>query len=659
MKQYILKKPDARISFKVDYRSELNEEQYRAVTAGDGPILVIAGAGSGKTRTITYRVAWLIELGIRPEEILLVTFTNKAAREMLQRVEHITGLNLKTLWGGTYHHVANIILRRHANLLGYTHDFTILDTTDTKDLIDMCIDELKIDTRKKRFPKGEVIREIFSFTVNTESSLEKAILKKAPHFSDLIETIKVVKDYYDNKKKAINSMDFDDLLTNLKKLLDENKEISEKYTGLFKYILVDEYQDTNKLQADLIDKLASKHKNLLVVGDDSQSIYSFRGANFTNIITFTERYPNAQIYKLETNYRSTPQILTLANSSIRYNTKQYPKTLRSVQPDGEMPAIVPVVDVYEQAEFVAQRILELRGEGVPLDEIAVLYRAHFHSMELQLELTRRNIPFFIRSGIRFFEQAHVKDVVSFLRLTINPKDELSLKRVLKLFPGIGKNTAEKLWETVMNSREPASVFSSPDIIDPLGAKAHAGWKKFSGIYMNLNKEGIQNIPAEQITVVLNNFYSDYLYSAYPNADERRQDIEELAGYAKRFSSTVDFLAQLSLLTEITGEDIIAEDERDEALTLSTIHQAKGLEWEHVFIIWLSEGRMPSPLSLSTQEELEEERRLFYVGVTRAKKGLYFIYPRMIEQTHRTIIAKPSRFIMELDRDSYEIWRVDR
>lgn len=658
MKQYILRKPEHKVSFKVNYRSELNDEQYSAVTADGGPILVIAGAGSGKTRTITYRVAWLIESGIRPEEILLVTFTNKAAREMLQRVEHITGLNLRALWGGTYHHVANIILRKHATLLGYTHDFSILDTTDAKDLIEMCIDELKIDVKKKRFPRGEVLREIFSFAVNTESSLENAVLKKAPYFGDLIETVKLVKDYYDNKKKTINAMDFDDLLTNLKKLIEEEQNIYEKYTLLFKYILVDEYQDTNKLQADLIDKLASKHRNLLVVGDDSQSIYSFRGANFTNIITFTERYPDARIYKLETNYRSTPQILTLANASIRYNTKQYHKTLRSVQPDDELPAIVPVDDVYEQAEFVAQRILELREDGMSLDKIAVLYRAHFHSMELQLELTRRNIPFFIRSGIRFFEQAHVKDVVSFLRLTINPKDELSLKRALKLFPGIGKSTAEKVWEIIVNSPQLESISLSPEIINQFGTKIQEGWKKFLEIYTDLNKEGIKNTPTKQLTVVLDDFYSDYLHSAYPNADERKQDIEELAGYAKRFSKTADFLAQLSLLTEITGEDIIAEDERDEALTLSTIHQAKGLEWEHVFIIWVSEGRMPSPLSLSSQNELEEERRLFYVGVTRARKGLYLIYPRMIEQTHRTIIAKPSRFLQELDRNTYEIWRIN-
>lgn len=659
MKQFILRKPDSQASFKVDYRSELNDEQYAAVTADGGPILVIAGAGSGKTRTITYRVAWLIESGIRPEEILLVTFTNKAAREMLQRVEHITGLNLRALWGGTYHHVANIILRKHADLLGYTHDFTILDTTDAKDLIEMCIDELKIDVKKRRFPNGEVLREIFSFAVNTESSLENAVLKKTPYFKEEIERIKLVMTYYDEKKKRINSMDFDDLLTNLKKLLDENQYIYEKYSSQFRYILVDEYQDTNKLQADLIDKLASKNRNLLVVGDDSQSIYSFRGANFTNIITFTERYPDAQIFKLETNYRSSPQILTLANSSIRYNTKQYHKTLRAVRPDYELPAIVPVDDVYEQAEFVAQRILELRENGISLDRIAVLYRAHFHSMELQLELTRRNIPFFIRSGLRFFEQAHVKDVVSFLRLTINPKDELSLKRALKLFTGIGKSTAEKLWEILSISSDPLSLLVSPDTGKHFGQKIHEGWKRFSEIYTDLNKEGIKNIPAEQLTVVLDDFYGDYLHSAYPNADERRQDIEELAGYAKRFSSTADFLAQLSLLTELTGEDIIAEDERDEALTLSTIHQAKGLEWEHVFIIWLSEGRMPLPLSLNTQEELEEERRLFYVGVTRAKKGLYLIYPRMIEQPHRTIIAKPSRFIMELDKTTYEIWRVDR
>lgn len=659
MKQYLLKRPSQKISFRVNYSSELNEEQYSAVTAGEGPILVIAGAGSGKTRTITYRVAWLIESGVKPEEILLVTFTNKAAREMLQRVESLTGLNLRALWGGTYHHIANIILRRHANLLGYTNDFTILDTTDAKDMIDMCIDELKIDVKKRRFPKGEVLRELFSFAINTETSLENAILKKTPYFADLIEWIKAIKDYYDNKKKMTNSMDFDDLLTNLKKLLDENQNVYEKYATLFRYILVDEYQDTNKLQADLIDKLASKHRNLLVVGDDSQSIYSFRGANFQNIITFVDRYPDAKVYKLETNYRSTPQILALANSSIKNNTRQYHKTLRAVQPEYALPAIVPVDDVYEQAEFVAQRILELRDEGVPLHEIAVLYRAHFHSMELQLELTRRNIPFFIRSGLRFFEQAHVKDVVSFLRLAVNPKDELSLKRALKLFPGIGKSTAEKLWEMLSIASDPAGLLMSGETGKNFGSKIHDGWKKFADIYKTINEEGIKEIPSEQIQVVLDKFYSEYLITQYPNAEDRKDDIEELAGYAKRFSNTRDFLAQLSLLSELTGEDIIAGEERDEAIVLTTIHQAKGLEWEHVFIIWVSEGRFPSPLSLNTQEELEEERRLFYVGVTRAKKGLYLIYPRMIEQTHRTIIAKPSRFIMELDRDTYEIWRVNR
>lgn len=659
MKQYLLKRPSQKISFRVNYSSELNEEQYSAVTAGEGPILVIAGAGSGKTRTITYRVAWLIESGVKPEEILLVTFTNKAAREMLQRVESLTGLNLRALWGGTYHHIANIILRRHANLLGYTNDFTILDTTDAKDMIDMCIDELKIDVKKRRFPKGEVLRELFSFAINTETSLENAILKKTPYFADLIEWIKAIKDYYDNKKKMTNSMDFDDLLTNLKKLLDENQNVYEKYATLFRYILVDEYQDTNKLQADLIDKLASKHRNLLVVGDDSQSIYSFRGANFQNIITFVARYPDAKVYKLETNYRSTPQILALANSSIKNNTRQYHKTLRAVQPEYALPAIVPVDDVYEQAEFVAQRILELRDEGVPLHEIAVLYRAHFHSMELQLELTRRNIPFFIRSGLRFFEQAHVKDVVSFLRLAVNPKDELSLKRALKLFPGIGKSTAEKLWEMLSIASDPAGLLMSGETGKNFGSKIHDGWKKFADIYKTINEEGIKEIPSEQIQVVLDKFYSEYLITQYPNAEDRKDDIEELAGYAKRFSNTRDFLAQLSLLSELTGEDIIAGEERDEAIVLTTIHQAKGLEWEHVFIIWVSEGRFPSPLSLNTQEELEEERRLFYVGVTRAKKGLYLIYPRMIEQTHRTIIAKPSRFIMELDRDTYEIWRVNR
>jgi len=656
MKNYTLKKPETPLSLSVDYYKELNAEQYATVTSGNGPVLVIAGAGSGKTRTITYRVAWLLESGVRPEEILLVTFTNKAAKEMLHRVERLVGINISALWGGTYHHIGNVILRRHAKLIDYSEGYTILDATDSKDLIEMCVDELRIDTKKKRFPKGPILREIFSFSANTEHSLETSVVRKTPHFVDLIDEIKLVQEFYNDKKKQMYSMDFDDLLLNLRRLLMEHRDILDYYAGIFKHILVDEYQDTNKLQAELLDMFASKHRNILVVGDDSQSIYSFRGANFANIMGFPERYKDTKIFKLETNYRSVPQVLALANSSIKWNSNQFHKTLHPVRERGDKPGIVPVRDVFEQSEFLAQRVLELRNEGCSLNDIAVLYRAHFHSMELQLELTRRDIPFYVRSGLRFFEQAHVKDVLSFLRLSINPRDELSLKRGVRLFRGIGKAMADKLWMMITSSDNPAGVLLSKDTAGEFSLNAREGWGKFSEVCAALEKGGIKGLPSEQIAEAMNQFYGEYLSSVYPDYYERQQDIEQLSEYAKRFKSTDEFLSQMALLSEISGEDAGDAEKEDEVLTLSTIHQAKGLEWRYVFIIWLSEGRMPSPLSQSA-DEIEEERRLFYVGVTRAKEGLYMIYPQTIDHAHKTSIAKPSRFLKELDASTYEIWRV--
>src|SRR3954465_10544272 len=430
----------------IDYSAELNEQQLAAVTASPGPLLVIAGAGSGKTRTLTYRVAYLLENGIDPRNILLLTFTNKAARQMLDRVANLLPVDAGGIWGGTFHSIGNRMLRRHGSALGYNSGFSIMDREDQKDLINTVVANAGIDPKEIRFPKGDVLAEIFSFVVNTESPVEELLAEKFPYFLPLLDKIRDVHMRYEKKKKATNSMDFDDLLEKTLRMLQEHENIAEFYRRTFQFILVDEYQDTNKIQADLIDTLAKDHRNVMVVGDDAQSIYSWRGANFQNILEFPQRYPTAQVFKIEMNYRSVPEILAVANSAISPNVQQFRKHLAAVrESNGVRPAIVGLNDGNEQAQFIAQRILELRDEGVELNEIAVLYRAHFHAVELQLELSRRGIPYQITSGIRFFEQAHIKDVASFIRFVANPRDEVAFKRMVRLLPGIGGKIAENLW----------------------------------------------------------------------------------------------------------------------------------------------------------------------------------------------------------------------
>ena len=446
-RQYTLQRAPVSTSVHIDYAAELNEQQLAAVTAPPGPILVIAGAGSGKTRTLTYRVAYLLENGIDPRNILLLTFTNKAAREMLNRVANLLPVDASGLWGGTFHSVGNRILRRHGTALGYSSGFTIMDREDQKDLINTVVASAGIDPKEIRFPKGDVLAEIFSFVVNTEMQLEALLAEKFPYFLPLLDKIQDVRDRYEKKKKATNSVDFDDLLQKTLLMFQQHERIAEIYRRQFQFILVDEYQDTNKIQADLVDLLARDHRNLMVVGDDAQSIYSWRGANFQNILEFPKRYPDAQVFKIEMNYRSVPEVLEVANAAIAANVRQFRKHLSATRESKTLkPALVALNDSAEQAQFVAQRILELRDENIDLNDIAVLYRAHYHALELQLELSRRGIPYQITSGIRFFEQAHIKDVTSFVRFVANPRDEVAFNRMVKLLPGIGNRTAENLWQ---------------------------------------------------------------------------------------------------------------------------------------------------------------------------------------------------------------------
>ncbi|HYS96302.1 MAG TPA: UvrD-helicase domain-containing protein, partial [Chthoniobacterales bacterium] len=492
-------------SIHIDYAAELNRQQLAAVTAEPGPQLIIAGAGSGKTRTLTYRVAYLLENGIDPRNILLLTFTNKAARQMLDRVANLLPIDASGLWGGTFHSVGNRMLRRHGSALGYNSGFTIMDREDQKDLINTVVASAGIDPKEIRFPKGDVLAEIFSFVVNTETALEELLAEKFPYFLPLLEKITDVHGRYEKKKKATNSVDFDDLLEKTLSMLQKHENIASLYRRQFQFILVDEYQDTNKIQADFIDLLAREHRNVMVVGDDAQSIYSWRGANFQNILEFPKRYPDAKVFKIEMNYRSVPEILEVANAAIAANVDQFQKNLQPTRESAAAkPAVVALNDGSEQAQFIAQRILELRDEDVDLNEIAVLYRAHYHALELQLELSRRGIPYQITSGVRFFEQAHIKDVISFIRFVANPRDEVAFKRMVKLLPGIGNRSAENLWnawDKALNERGEITSFSERLLAMSVNAKSKKHWTQLAHTLDEIAPGGQPNPPSEMITSV--------------------------------------------------------------------------------------------------------------------------------------------------------------
>jgi DNA helicase-2/ATP-dependent DNA helicase PcrA len=657
MKKYQLK-TTAPLRPSIDYASHLNPEQLAAVTSEDGASLVIAGAGSGKTRVVTYRVAYLIEKGIDPSRIMLLTFTNKAAREMLHRVELLIKGEARRVWGGTFHHIGNMILRRYGDAINLNPNFTILDREDSRELIESCVAELKLRT-DKMFPKGKVLVDVIGYAVGTERSVREEIEDNYSHLIIYTEEIEEVKRRYDSKKRGMNLVDFDDLLFLWKKILVDVPAIRDKLSERFLHVLVDEYQDTNKIQAEIVDLMAWRHKSLMVVGDDSQAIYSFRGACFDNIIEFPDRYPDTKIFKLTTNYRSTNEILHLANESISLNSRQFPKDLNSLNRTGPMPALIPLMNTGQQAEFIAQRILDLIDEGVPLKEIAVLYRSHYQSMDLQMELTRRRIPYEVRSGLRFFEQAHIKDVISYLRAVLNPGDEISWTRILKLTPGIGNVTALKIWDRVKTSENPLEIVTSDDMINILPKRGRENWQMFRDNMAGLKEESVLNDPSETIRRILRNGYDAYLKGNYENYEERREDIEQLSNYANNFKSAREFLSELALLTSVQSEDIIETGEEGGTIVLSTVHRAKGLEWSRVFIIGLIDGAFPSAKSMDDLTKEEEERRVFYVALTRAKDELYLCYPIMDNRWYDgSIVKRPSLFIQELPEHTYEKWEIE-
>lgn len=635
-------------SRRIDYPAELNAEQLAVVEAGDGPVLVLAGAGSGKTRTITYRVAWLLDHGVPPERILLLTFTNKAAKEMTQRVEALLGAYPHGLWAGTFHSIANRLLRMHGSREGYAPNFSILDEEDANDLIKLCIRALKIETKGKRFPSPGVLKGIVSYARNANMRVTEVLEKKHVSFLPFETEIARIAELYEQQKREQNAMDFDDLLTVLLRLLRNHPDVRQQLSEQFMHVFVDEFQDTNVIQADIVHELSGVHGNILAVGDDAQSIYSFRAAEIRNMLDFPRRYPNAQMFRLVTNYRSTPQILAVANAVIAHNEHQFEKQLQAAVRDGELPLVVPANSASQEAQYVVEQMLLLLNDGMPAHEIAVLFRAAFHSQQVEFELMKRGIAYEYRGGMKFFERAHIKDAIAHLRVITNHKDSMAWMRCLLMQPGVGPVTASTTASVLSRT---ATIDDALQSVPVKGLKAQQGWLAVQRIFAAMREAA--NVADAVRALAGSDEYTAYLESEYPNFRDRLDDIEQLATFAEQYTSPSTFLETVSLTGEF-GARLEGREERDEEpkVVLSTIHQAKGLEWDAVFVINLAEGAFPSSRSLEEETGMEEERRLFYVAATRARKKLFLTYPITAGYEHIEL-RQPSQFLTEIPKGACE------
>jgi len=623
---------------------KLNPAQREAVESIEGPVLVIAGAGSGKTRTLTTRLAYLVSLGIPAEKILLLTFTRKAAREMISRAEALVGNSCGKVQGGTFHSLCHYMLRQYGYLLGFSPNFTVLDRGDSEDLLNLLKNSLGFPGAKRHAPKKETLATILSKIKNQGKTLEEIITTEYPNFVDLIPQIERLFKEYELYKREHQLMDYDDLLINWLTILKEYPQVREEVGRRYNYIMVDEYQDTNLLQGEIVVYMASSHRNVMAVGDDSQSIYGFRGANYRNIFDFPKYFPEARIIKLEQNYRSTQPILDLANAIIERSKIKYTKVLFSNKKEGPKPILFRAKDDHAGSEFVADEILRLTNEeGIPLSQIAVLMRAAFHSYDLELELTKRGIPFVKYGGLKLLESAHIKDVVSILRILVNPYDFLSWNRVLLLLEGVGPRSAERIVNLLKTSDLESAIFnikrqfSQPEL------------QKLLHLFQELMGKRLP--PFETLSQVLSFYEPIFERTYYEDSHRRERDLESLIALSEKYETLEEFLTDLVLEPIYSSE--VEGERKEEILTLSTIHSAKGLEWHTVFVLSVIEGRFPSSYSLLNPEELEEERRLFYVAVTRAKERLYLIAPLTIyvPGEGRTF-AKLSRFLQEVPKGLY-------
>ncbi|WZO99568.1 ATP-dependent helicase [Isosphaeraceae bacterium EP7] len=637
--------------------NDLNPAQRDAATAPDGFNLILAGPGSGKTRVITYRVAYLIAKGVPAEQILLVTFTRRAAREMMSRLESLVGPSAAKVWAGTFHHIGNRILRRSAATLGYGPNFTILDGEDQADLVRLAMEDAGISSAGKMAPKPATVLHLMSFAANVRRPLAEVIAVRAPDLAEWTEPIEAVRVAYAARKLASNSMDYDDLLLQWGRLIAEFPEQKAAQGRMFQHLLVDEMQDTNSIQIELVESIARAGAgNLTAVGDDAQSIYKFRGANYDNILHFPDRNPGTRVYRLEVNYRSTPEIVAFTNASIAHNQEGFPKTLVSArEPGGVRPLVVPASDSYEESEFLCQQILDLRDEGVGLGKMAVLYRNHHDSILLQGELVTRGVPYSVRSGQRFFEQAHIKDVLAFLRIVVNPLDEPAWRRLLLLIPGIGPAKAAALWTQIAATKDPMAAIATGEAMAIVPAKSKGFLAGFIADVRKIQGTNPEAEPAAAIGAILQGGYPATVKVKYERPENRLADIEQMAVLAARYQSLEQLIADLLLAGDVYGMDTLDSQQPTEMLVLSTIHQAKGLEWSRVFIPRLIEESFPNYRGLNEPGGEDEERRIFYVAVTRAMDELYLTYPAIIQRGGRGayMVTTPSRFLKEVPDELLE------
>ena len=649
-RERITESPPAR-----DLAAELNPEQAAAATHGDGPLLIIAGAGTGKTRTLVYRVAHLIERGVRPDRILLLTFTRRAAQEMLTRAERLVGATSRKVHGGTFHATAHRLLRRYGAAAGLARDFTIMDQADSADLMQLSRSHLGYAQKSKRFPKKETLQYVYSRHINTGLSVDDIIRDDYPQFIEYLEDFGKIFGDYTRRKQERNLVDYDDLLLFWALILESSPELGGKIAGLYDHVLVDEYQDTNVLQARILKGMCRTHANITVVGDDAQSIYSFRGANFRNILGFPQQFAGAKVVTLEQNYRSTPEILDATNTMISRASERFTKNLWTRRGGGERPWLVAAQDEQQQTQFVVDRILELHEEGIPLREIAVLFRAGYMSADLEIELTNRKIPFEKWGGLKFLEAAHVKDVLAFLRILENPRDEVSWYRILLLLPGIGDATARSAIESMASAAWESAAFGryAPP---PRARGAHSA-------LVSLLDELRSGASADQAKVAadisrVRLLYDNILREKYDRAEPRIADLDQLQVIASGYPDRATFLSALALEPPQATQDLpgASSKEDDDCLVLSTAHSAKGKEWDSVFVIWAVDGWFPSARCLNSEEETDEERRLMYVAMTRAKNYLSVTYPLNAYSTRRGAeytLDQLSRFIDRGVREKME------
>ncbi len=652
MTRYILKTPQSEESqaephFSLNYDAELNESQLEVVKRFHGPILVVAGAGSGKTRTLTYRVARMVESGIAPESILLLTFTRKASQEMLRRASTLLDARCEKVSGGTFHSFGNMTLRRYGKAINLSPGFTIMDQGDTEDVIKLLLDQSGVSRKGKNFPKKSTIQSIFSKVVNKGLTVEQILQKFYPGYIDDTDELRNLYHQFVTYKLDHQLLDYDDLLVYTRRLLDEHEDIRRRLSDRYPYIMVDEYQDTNPIQARIVRLLAATHDNVMAVGDEAQSIYSFRGANYRNILDFPQQFPGTIIIKLEENFRSVQPILNVTNDIIKQARESFQKNLFTKLSGGVRPVLVPALNERQQSQFVAQRILELQDEGVPLSEIAVLFRSSFHSFDLELELNKRNIPFVKVGGLKFIEAAHIKDILAYMRILANPLDNVSWHRVLPLIEGIGAKTATAIVNELQQQHDPLGWLAAY----PKKTKYALEVQRLGAVL----KEVLPQTPAEQIHR-LREYYAPILRRVHDEPEKREPDLEQLNIMTAQFSNLQTFLTEMTLEPPSRSLDGMAQvdDPDEDVLTLSTIHSAKGLEWHTVFVIWLAEGRFPSMYALDDHEAIEEELRLLYVAATRAMQKLYLTYPTYDTQWGN-YFSRPSRFLEKISRKHLDLW----